>query len=42
MIDAIMGHNREQVFNFFDAYAYQRKEEIDQRRLGENVGLRKS
>lgn len=42
MIDAIMGHNREQVFDFFDAYAYQRKEEIDQRRLGENVGLLKS
>ena len=33
---------REQVFDFFDTYAYQRKEEIDQRRLGENVGLLKS
>lgn len=42
MVDAAIGHRREQVFDFFDAYAYQRKEEIDQRRLGENVGLLKS
>lgn len=42
MGDTIIGHSREQVFNFFDDYAYQRKEEIDQRKLGENVGLLKS
>lgn len=42
MVDVIIGHSREQIFDFFDAYAYQRKEEIDQRRLGENVGLLKS
>ncbi len=42
MVDTIIGQSREQVFDFFDTYAYQRKEEIDQRRLGENVGLLKS
>lgn len=42
MPQEIIGNSREQVFGFFDDYAYQRKEEIDRHKLGKDTGLLKS
>ncbi len=42
MSDAFIGRSRDQLFDVFDNYAYERKAEVDRYELGPNTGMMKS